>query len=203
MKNIIVKDPGFRGEIEKMMDPPVSITVTKFDQESVDKFAEAMSRAHNTGQKIIPIIVDTYGGGVYELLSMIEEIKNSKIPVATIAMGKAMSAGAVLLTCGQTGHRYMSPRSVVMIHDVTSVTWGKTEEIKADAKETERLQELLFHLMADNCGYKDKEFFSKIIHERSHAEWYLTPAEAKKYKIVQHIKVPSFTTTIKLETTFG
>ena len=51
-----------------------------------------------------------------------------------------MSCGAILFSFGVDGMRYMDPDATVMIHDVSSMGWGKVEEIKADAKEVERLK---------------------------------------------------------------
>jgi ATP-dependent protease ClpP protease subunit len=53
----------------------------------------------------------------------------------------------------------MDPDATVMIHDVSSMGWGKVEEIKADAKEVERLNQKVYKMMAKNCGH-DEELFS-------------------------------------------
>ena len=63
---------------------PVIVTVNKFDEESAKEFRTKVAMAHNTGQKIIPVIIDSYGGQVYSLMSMISTIKNSELPIATI-----------------------------------------------------------------------------------------------------------------------
>ena len=110
---------------------PVIIRVNKFDEESAKEFASQVSLAHNTGQNVIPIVIDSYGGQVYSLMSMIAVIKNSELPVATIIEGKAMSCGAVLFTFGEEGMRFMDKDATLMIHDVSSAQWGKVEEIKA------------------------------------------------------------------------
>ncbi len=54
---------------------PVIINVNKFDEESAKDFRDKMSMAHNTGQKVIPVVIDSYGGQVYSLMSMIASIK--------------------------------------------------------------------------------------------------------------------------------
>ena len=118
---------------------PVIIRVNKFNEESAKKFSDEIGQAHNTGQKVIPVVIDSYGGQVYSLMSMIGAIKHSEIPVATIVEGKAMSCGAVLFTFGEEGMRFMDPNATVMIHDVSSMDWGKVEELKAGAKEADRL----------------------------------------------------------------
>ena len=80
---------------------PVIIRVNKFDEDSAKKFAAEMAQAHNTGQEVIPIVIDSYGGQVYSLMSMIAAIKDAELPVATIVEGKAMSCGAVLFSFGR------------------------------------------------------------------------------------------------------
>ena len=50
-----------------------------------------MCVAQNSGQKVVPIEIDSFGGQVYSLMSMIAAIKASRIPLATIVQGKAIS----------------------------------------------------------------------------------------------------------------
>ena len=140
-------------------------------------------------------MIDSYGGQVYSLMSMISDIKSSDLPVATIVEAKAMSCGAVLFTFGEDGHRYMAPDATVMIHDVSSGGFGKVEELKADAAEADRLDQKIFKMMAQNCGKKD-DYFKKIVHKKGHADWFLDAEECKKHNICNHIRVPSFTVNI-------
>ena len=190
------------GEIVLKIKSPNIIYVNKFTEDSAKEFLEAMITAQGTGQKIIPIIIDSYGGEVYSLLKMVDIIKSSRVPVATICMGKAMSCGAVLLTCGAEGQRYMAPTATVMIHDVASYAMGKCEEIKAEAKEVERLNKLIFKIMADNCG-KPESYFSKLVHEHGHADWFLDADEVKKHNMINHLRVPSMKIEFDAEMTFG
>ena len=111
---------------------PVMIRVNEFTEDSAAEFAQKVGLAHNTGQKIIPVIIDSYGGQVYSLMSMIAAIKASEIPVATIVEGKAMSCGAILASFGSEGLRFMDKDSTMMIHDVSSYAFGKIEELKSD-----------------------------------------------------------------------
>jgi ATP-dependent Clp protease protease subunit len=204
VKNPLLAKPEITdsGEVSVKYKSPNIIYVNKFNEEAAKEFIEAMVNAQNTGQTIIPIVIDSYGGEVYSLLKMIDMIKASSVPVATICMGKAMSCGAVLLTCGAEGHRYMAPTATVMIHDVASFAMGKVEEIKADAKESDRLNKLIFKIMADNCG-KEVPYFSKLVHEHGHADWFLDAEECKKHGMVNHLRIPKVKVAFDVETTFG
>jgi ATP-dependent Clp protease protease subunit len=180
---------------------PTIIRVRKFDETGAKDFSAAMRKAQNTGQPIVPVIIDSYGGQVYSLLSMISDIKHSKIPVATIVQGKAMSCGAVLFSFGAEGHRYMDPDATLMIHDVSSMEHGKVEEIKASAEETERLNQKIYTMMATNCGHH-KDYFLDIVHGKGHADWFLEADEAKKHRLANHIHVPTLKITANVKFQF-
>ena len=101
MKVLFTKDPHIiESDTKKLINDPVIIKINRFNEEAASKFSTEISKAHNTGQPVIPVIIDSFGGQAHALLHMISEIDNSDLPVATIAMGKAMSAGAILLGMG-------------------------------------------------------------------------------------------------------
>lgn len=196
----VIKDISKRlSEVELRVEPVV-IRVNKFDEEAARKFDHAMSVAQSTGQPLVPVVIDSYGGEVYSLMSMIANIKASRVPVATIVEGKAMSCGAILFSYGTSGYRYIDSHATVMIHDVSSGARGKIEEIKADAKEGDRLNQIVYREMAANCG-KEPEFFLKQIHDRSHADWYLDANEALSIGLANHVRVP--TLKVKVEVMYS
>ena len=201
MINFIADVSPLIKEIELRSDPVV-ITVNKFDEESANEFATLISAAQNTGQSVIPVVIDSYGGEAYSLLSMIATLKSSKIPVATIVKGKAMSCGALFASFGEEGLRFMDKDAVIMIHDVSTMAFGKVEELKADARESDRLNKKLYTMMARNCGKADN-YFLDLIHDKGHADWFLEAEEAKEHNIVQQLRVPSLkgkvTVTIDLD----
>jgi ATP-dependent Clp protease, protease subunit len=180
---------------------PVVIRVNDFDEKSAATFAKEIADAHNTGQKIIPVIIDSYGGAVYALMSMISSIKHSQIPVATIVEGKAMSCGAILSTFGAEGLRFCDPHATIMVHDVSHMAKGKVSEIKASAEEGDRLNEIVYKMMAQNCGKPD-DYFLKIADKKKHADWFLDAAEAKKHNIVNHLRVPTLNVRITADIEF-
>lgn len=195
-------DPRIRGKREDLIEQPVIVRLKKFNEDDGEKFSETFSKAHETGQTVIPIVVDSYGGEVYSLLGMIAEIQNAKLPVATIVESKAMSAGAILFSFGTEGYRYMAPHATLMIHEVSNFSFGKVEEIKVSAHETDRLNILIFQLMAEAVG-KEKNHFLDIVHRKGHADWYLTSKEAKKHNLANHIKIPEFKVDVAVDMQFG
>lgn len=187
-------------EVE-LRSAPVIIRVNEFDKDSAKEFSAQMSLAQSTGQPVIPIIIDSYGGQVYSLMSMIGNIKASRVPVATIVEGKAMSCGAILFSFGGQGYRFVDPDATIMIHDVSSGAIGKIEDVKADSKEAERLNQKVYKMMAANCG-KSPDYFLDIIHEKSHADWYLDADEAISHGLANHKRLPEMKITVDVKYKF-
>jgi ATP-dependent Clp protease protease subunit len=181
--------------------PPIVVRISEFNNKGAKEFAAQMSAAHNTGQSVIPVIIDSYGGEVYSLMAMISSIKHAELPVATIIEGKAMSCGAILFSFGNEGLRFMDPDATLMIHDVSSSVWGKVEEVKADAAEAERLNQVVYKMMARNCGKKD-DYFLDLIHDRGHADWFLDAAQAKEHNMANQIRIPKFNITVNVNIDF-
>ena len=184
-------------ECELLYNPMV-IYVNEFTNKSAKEFSQKIAIAHNTGQPIIPIVIDSYGGEVYSLMNMISEIINSDLPIMTIAQGKAMSCGAVLLSFGDDGMRYADPNATIMIHDVASGAFGKVAELKSDVKEAERLNKKIFSMVDVNCD-QPNGFFMKKLKEKDRADWYLTAKKAKKFNLVNHLRVPTFTVDVEVK----
>ena len=177
---------------------PVIIRVNRFDEKSAAEFANKMASAHNTGQKVIPVVIDSYGGQVYSLMSMIASIKSSELPVATIVEGKAMSCGVILFSCGTEGYRYISDDATLMIHDVSSGSWGKNSEIQASAKETERLNDKIYEILAENSN-KSKKWFHKKLNKKGRADWFIEAEEAIDLGLADMIGLPKLEIKVQLD----
>lgn len=186
--------------IEKvdLRSEPVIITVNEFNEEAAKNFNRLMSIAHNTGQKVIPVIISSFGGEVMSLMKMADIIKASEIPVATIIEGKAMSCGAALFTFGTEGLRFMAPNATLMIHDISGGCFGKKDDVKVKADFMADLNKKVYTIMARNCGLHDN-YFLDMIHENSHADLYMDAKEAKKHKLVDQIRIPKIKIDINVE----
>lgn len=194
-------DPRLRvRDVDKLLLGPQIIRVRAFDEEGAHNFAHDVTFAHQTGQTILPIVIDSFGGDVYAFLSMLDVLKTCRLTVATIVEGKAMSCGAALFTCGTEGYRFMGPNATLMLHDVS---WengeGKAEEIRVGAKETDRLNKKMWRLMEKNIG-QPSGYLSRMVQERGRTDWYMTAKEALRHNIANHLRIPSLRTTIRVET---
>ena len=176
------------------------IWVTKFDEEHAQKFRQAvMEVAKSDPSRPIVIYIDSYGGYVDALAKMIETLDEIPNPIVTACMGKAMSCGAILLSHGDV--RFLGKHSRVMVHEVSSGTFGNVQDMKDDVKETVRLNSHFMGLLARNCGFKHYEEFREIIKQQDGRDLYLHGDEAIKFGIVDAIGLPKISGRMMFEVT--
>lgn len=202
MKSYVQVDRRIHCKVDDLgVEAPLIRLSKAFNYEMVEHFNEEFNKALSANPKVIPVVIDSYGGEVYCLLELISLFQSSPVPIATICNGKAMSCGAMLFMFGHEGLRFMSEHATIMIHEVSSVSFGKVEEIKSDAIETDRINNLIFKLAAKHLG-KSENYFLDLLHHRKHSEVYLTAKEAKKHNICNYIGIPELVTNVKIEQSF-
>ncbi|MFN4975289.1 MAG: ATP-dependent Clp protease proteolytic subunit [Bacteroidota bacterium] len=174
-----------------------SIILNAFTEQSVKEFKTEFDELNNSNIPMIPIFIDSFGGEIYSLFAILDIISTATKPIATIALGKAMSCGSILLACGSPGFRFVGPYSTVMIHDAASISFGKIEELKADVFEADRLNTKLYSILDEKCG-KKKSYFHRLVGERKHANMYLNPQEVITHGLADHIGIPVIDLTFNL-----
>lgn len=202
MRTFFKIDPKLYVEkLDDLLDVPKVIRVNEFDEECLEEFEKDMDEAHLTGQPVIPIVIDSFGGSAYGCLGFLAAVESAKVPVATILTAKAMSAGAILFCFGTEGYRFMHPNAAIMIHDVGSYTDGKIEEIKVDAKHLDEMNKSIYKRVSKHLGHPSS-YISDLVWENRHADWYLNAKEAKKHNIANHLRIPKFEVEVSLKVTF-
>lgn len=132
----------------------------------------------------INILLNSPGGDVIETLALIDFIQSQKeqgITFNIIVRGAAMSAAALLLTCG-TGVRAASKHSKIMVHQLSTVVVGKLSDIKSNAKFSEQLEDDCNKLMADHSKM-DKEYWEDI----SSSDYFMSADKALELGIIDKV----------------
>lgn len=100
----------------------------------------------------ISLYINSGGGSVVSGLGLVDTMNFINCDVSTTCLGMAASMGAVLLSNGARGKRYVLPHSRVMIHSVSSGFKGHTADIKIEMEQTLRCQNDIYKILSDNCG---------------------------------------------------
>lgn len=100
----------------------------------------------------INIYINSTGGSVIHGLGLIDTMNIMKSPISTTCVGMAASMGAVLLSCGEKGNRYVLPHSRVMIHQVSSGMRGVLSDMRIELEQTERCEQDIYKILAENTN---------------------------------------------------
>lgn len=102
--------------------------------------------------KDIHLYINSPGGSVTAGLSIYDTMQFIKPDVSTMCIGQAASMGAVLLTGGTKGKRFILPHSRTMIHQPLGGFQGQATDIEIHAKEILDVRERLNKILADHSG---------------------------------------------------
>lgn len=154
------------------------------DSLSMDTMIAQMLYLNSVDNRDINMYINTPGGNVLAGLSLIDTMNYVESDIATTCMGMAASMGAVLLSCGAKGKRFVLPHSRVMIHQVSSGMRGVLKDMEIELEQTKRCKEDLYHILADNCG----KTFDEIEKDCDRNFW-LIGNEAVQYGIADNMLV--------------
>ena len=180
------------------LNKPKLLIVNDFCEEANNLFTLGFNNIKNDAQPFIPILIDSFGGDVLTLFSMLDMIDSSEKPVLTCCTSKAMSCGSALLSAGTKGYRFASPRATILIHEASTQLEGKAADIISDAKNMEALNEKLMELLAKNSN-RPASFYKNLIKKGNNADLYLTAEEALDCGIIDKIGIPEIEMTVKAE----
>lgn len=146
--------------------------------------AQLISFANQNMQQPIYLIISTYGGSIDEMFSLYDTIKFLPCPVYTIALGKVMSAGVLLLASGVKGRRLIGRNARIMMHPVASETGGNVFQMVNSVKETERLQNIAVDALSKETNMSIDQI--KNIMSLGY-DYFMTSEEAIKLGIVDKV----------------
>jgi len=133
-------------------------------------------------QKDIQIYINSPGGSVYAGLGIYDTMQFVKPDVATICTGIAASMAAVLLCAGAKGKRSALTHSRVMIHQVSSGTQGQLSDMEIALKETIRVKEELYAVIANHSGQTIEQ-----VEKDSDRDYWMRSQEALEYGMIDEV----------------
>lgn len=172
------------------------IWVTSFDEEKAREFSDKLfKQAKADAKKPIVIYIDSYGGSVDGMATMFSAMDSVKNKLITVCMGKAMSAGAMLLSHGDV--RYAHPHSRMMVHEISAGAWGNINDLKTQTAEMDRLNDYWMGILAQNVGMTRKQLKKHFTNK--HRDIYLTPQQAVDFGLIDKIGAPQVKKTARYE----
>ena len=131
----------------------------------------------------INIYVNSPGGDITALFAIYDTMQFIKNDIATICLGQAASAAAVLLAAGTKGKRLALPHSRVLLHQpYGQVGYGQVTDLEIAAKEILRMRDLLEEILANHTGQPIER-----IHADTDRDFVMEANEALEYGIIDDV----------------
>ena len=109
--------------------------------------------------------INSYGGSVFDALSIIDTIQNCNVPVYSIIEGCAASAATLIsVVCNK---RYITKNSYMLIHELRSGIWGKYSEIEEEYENLTSLMDTLFSIYQENTNIKNQKTLKNLLKKDS------------------------------------
>ena len=114
---------------------------------------------------------------------IIDTITNNKVPIYSIIEGSAASAGTLISVVAKK--RFISKNAFMLIHQLSSVCWGKMSEIEDEFENLQELTEKIKNIYSENTKIPKKELNKLLQHDL-----WLNSSKSLKYGL--HVACESF-----------
>ena len=101
----------------------------------------------------ISLYINSPGGSFSALTAIYDTMQFIRPDVATICMGQASSAAAVLLAAGAPGKRAVLPHAKVLLHQPSSQAQGTLPDLAVQAKEVARVRAEIDEILSRHTGH--------------------------------------------------
>ncbi|ADC91621.1 ATP-dependent Clp protease proteolytic subunit [Mageeibacillus indolicus] len=132
--------------------------------------------------KDIQFYINSPGGSVSDGLMILDTMDYIKPDVQTIGMGMCASMGAVLLTSGTKGKRFMLPNAEVMIHQPLGGMQGQASDMIIAAEHVTKTRQILNAILQRQTGRS----LNEIERDTDRDNW-KSAQEAIAYGLIDHV----------------
>jgi len=130
----------------------------------------------------IVIMLNTGGGELDAALSLCSCMEMSKTPVHTVALGKACSAGFLILICGH--RRFAQQYSRLMYHTGSSGYIGVITDILEHGDYLESLNDMIHGIVLEHTDITEEQLDDVFLRK---SDWYLTIQDALDLGVIDWI----------------
>jgi ATP-dependent Clp protease protease subunit len=144
--------------------------------------AELLHLESEDPDKEIALYINCPGGSVYAGLAIYDAMQYVKPSITTIAVGIAMSMGALLLAGGAQGKRMALPNAKILIHQLWGGFEGEASDIEIQARETITIKRRIEALIAQHSG----QALEKVSKDMER-DYFMSAEEAVVYGLIDRV----------------
>ena len=146
--------------------------------------AQLLHLAADDNEKDIWLYINSPGGSATAMFAIYDTMQHIDPDVATVCMGMAASAAAVILAGGASSKRFALPNSRILIHQPHGGAQGQQVDIEIQAREIAFLRRRMEEVLAHHTGQSLER-----IAKDCDRDYILGAAEARDYGLIDHVMV--------------
>ena len=132
--------------------------------------------------KPVNLYINSPGGDMVAFFGILDTMRFLRPPVATMCVGQAASAAAVLLAAGEPGMRFALPNARVLIHQPHGGAQGQSTDIEIQVREMVEMRERMVDVLERATGQPRERIVADI--DRDHI---LRGEDAVAYGLVDEV----------------
>jgi ATP-dependent Clp protease protease subunit len=156
---------------------------TQIDDTSANLvIAQLLHLESESTSKDISLYINSPGGDMNALFGIHDTMQYVAPDVATICVGQAASAAAVLLAAGAPGKRYALPNSRVLIHQPHGGAQGQSTDLELQIAEVVEMRKRMVEILVRATRQSPQRITADI-----DRDYIVRGADAVTYGLVDHI----------------
>lgn len=153
------------------------------DTSANDIMSQLLVLEANDPEREIQMYINSPGGSLTALMAIYDTMQYVRPDIATVCMGQAASAAAILLAAGTQGKRSALPNSRIIIHQpATEGSYGQASDMEIQAREILRLREQMELILARHTGQSVTKVRKDIERDKI-----LDAESAKEYGLIDNV----------------
>ena len=147
-----------------------------------DVMAQLLTLESMDPDRDIMMYINSPGGSFTALTAIYDTMQIVRPDISTVCLGQAASAAAILLAGGAKGKRYALANSRILIHQPSSEGGGQGSDIEIQAREIQRMRELLETMLEKHSSRNIEDIRRDIERDKI-----LTAEEAVEYGLIDQV----------------
>ncbi|RNL82991.1 ATP-dependent Clp protease proteolytic subunit [Halostreptopolyspora alba] len=144
--------------------------------------AQMLHLDYENSERDIQLYINSPGGSATALTAIYDTLRFVRSDVATVCMGQAASAAAVLLAAGTPGKRMALEHSRVLLHQPSSQAQGEAADLEIEAAEVLRIRSQVEEILSRHTGRSVAR-----LREDTDRSSILTAHQAKEYGLLDDV----------------
>lgn len=152
------------------------------DASADDVMAQLLVLESQDPDRDITLYINSPGGSFTALTAIYDTMRFVRADVATVCMGQAASAAAVLLAAGTAGKRSALEHSRVLLHQPSTEGQGQAADLEIQAAEILRVRAQVESILSRHTGQTQEQ-----LRDDTDRDKIFTAEQAKEYGLVDNV----------------